>query len=75
MERLKGDVARHWYDIYRKSDWQALREEATNAFGAPVPPADAARRQKSQRCVVIQPHTITANDLTPGQQSKKREVH
>ena len=25
METLKGDVARHWYDIYRGSDWQAVR--------------------------------------------------
>jgi len=63
MQRLKGDVARHWYNIYRQSDWQALREQAADVFIAPVPQADAERTQKCQRCVVIQPHMMNSTDL------------
>jgi hypothetical protein len=63
MQKLKGDVARHWYNIYRQSDWQALCNEAADVFMAPVPQADAERTQKLHRCVVIQPHTMTSNDL------------
>ena len=63
MQKLKGDVARHWYNIYRYSGWQALREEAADVFIAPVPQADAERTQKHQRCVVIQPHTMNSTDL------------
>ena len=63
MQKLKGDVARHWYNIYRQSDWQALREQAADVFIVPVPQADAERTQKHQRCVVIQPHTMNSTDL------------
>lgn len=32
METLRGDMARHWYEIYQSSDWQALRIEASGVF-------------------------------------------
>jgi hypothetical protein len=63
VQKLMGDVARHWYNIYRQSDWQALRNEAADVFVAPVPQADAERIQKLQRCVVIQPHRMNSTDL------------
>ena len=28
VQTLHGDTARHWYEIYRDSDWPALRAEA-----------------------------------------------
>ena len=31
-ETLSGDVARRWYDIYRRSDWEALRREGPAMF-------------------------------------------
>ena len=31
-ETLSGDLARRWYDIYRRSDWDALRREAPGVF-------------------------------------------
>lgn len=63
MQKLKGDVARHWFNSYRQSDWQALRKEAADVFMAPVPQADAELAQKRERCVIIQPHTTNSTDL------------
>ena len=31
-ETLSGDLAWRWYDIYRRSDWDALRREAPGVF-------------------------------------------
>ena len=32
VETLRGDTARHWYNILRGSDWAALRAEAGGVF-------------------------------------------
>ena len=66
MATLEGNVARHWYKIYRESDWQALRQEAADVFGAPVPAANAMHTQRTRRCIVIQPHTMNSTDLPAG---------
>ena len=34
VETLRGDTARRWYDIYRRSDWEALQSEARTSFTA-----------------------------------------
>jgi|SRR5579859_4665282 len=63
LQKLRGDAARHWFEIYRKSDWKALAAEALGVFGAPSRTEVIERTVKSLRCVVIQPHNLTATDL------------
>ena len=62
LQMMRGDAARHWFEIYRTSDWTALASDA-GIFGAPVSTESAERTVRSQRCVVIQPHDLTAGDL------------
>jgi hypothetical protein len=64
IETLRGDVARRWYDIYRRSDWAALRAEAADVFHRRVsePEAVAARTARC-RCVFIHTVDVAANEL------------
>jgi len=57
-ETLRGKTARRWYNIYRGSDWEALRAEAAGVFRNPVTEAEAEGilRQRGGRCVFI--HTL-----------------
>ena len=64
LQKLRGDAARHWFDIYRTSDWKALAAEAAGVFGAPSSKQIVDRTVRSLRCVVIQLHDLTATDLT-----------
>jgi hypothetical protein len=63
---LRGDEARHWFDIYRRSDWQALRDEAADVFGKPVTAEEADRTRRSRRCVVIQTLLVESGQLLAG---------
>jgi hypothetical protein len=62
-ETLSGNVARRWYDIYRRSDWAALRREATGTFRSPFAEREALRLTERNRCVVIQTTAVTVGDL------------
>ena len=64
LQKLRGDAARHWFEIYRTSDWKALAAEAGSVFGAPSSNEVVERTVRSLRCVVIQPHDLTTTDLT-----------
>ena len=68
LETLREDVARRWYDIYRNSDWPALRREAGDVFQNRVSQADAERARTTQRCVVIN------TDLVAKNQSQQPEI-
>lgn len=63
VERLRGDAARRWYDIYRTSDWNALRVEAATIFQTPVTEAVAEAARRSERSVVIKTRCVLADDL------------
>jgi len=63
MEKLRGDIAVHWFDIFRESDWETLRAQAANVFQAPVTSAAAEHARLTDRCIVIQPHTMLSTDL------------
>jgi|KBSMisStandDraft_5_1062788.scaffolds.fasta_scaffold2351114_2 hypothetical protein len=63
LQKLRGDAARHWFEIYRTSDWKALAVEAVGVFGAPSSTEVVEHTVRSLRCVVIQPHDLTADDL------------
>jgi hypothetical protein len=63
VQVLRGAIARRWYDIYRASDWVALRLEAAGVFLNPVTEAQADRSCKSGRCIVIKTETVKENEL------------
>jgi hypothetical protein len=70
VETLRGDTARRWYDIYRRSDWIALRAEAADVFHRRVDDAElqGLRRQR-RRCVFIHTPAVNADDLAAGRGS------
>ena len=63
VERLSGDAARMWYEIYRTSDWGALRAEASGTFRNRVGAEEAELARRGSRCVVIDTRAVHAEDL------------
>lgn len=63
IETLRGDTARHWYEIYRDSDWKALRLEAPGVFHRRVTADEARRVSRSCRCIVIKTNLVSTPDL------------
>lgn len=53
IESLSGATAAHWYNIYRESDWRALRQERAEVFRHAVTEDEAEHMRRSRRCVVI----------------------
>jgi hypothetical protein len=53
IESLSGPTAAHWYNLYRESDWRALRDEYAEVFRHAVTEDEAERMRRSRRCVVI----------------------
>ena len=51
VQTLKDDSARHWYDIYRRSDWGALRAEGREIDAAPLSNSDRANKVKRVECL------------------------
>jgi hypothetical protein len=67
VETLRGDAARRWYDIYRTSDWDALRAEAGDVFHCRVDAAELQQlRKQRRRCVFIHTPAVTADELVGG---------
>ena len=67
VETLRGDTARRWYDIYRRSDWDALRAEAGDVFHRRVDDAELQHlRKQRRRCVFIHTGAVTADELAVG---------
>src|SRR5947209_4755675 len=73
IEKLRGDVARHWFEIFRRSDWAALLAEASRVFLTPVSTELAERTFRQLRCVVIQPQRLTTADLVRSRQMERGE--
>lgn len=70
IETLRGDTAKRWYDIYRRSDWDTLRTEARDVFHRQVAEVEAETvRTSRRRCVYIQTHAVASNDLAAGRGS------
>lgn len=67
IETLRGDTARHWYEIYRDSDWTALRLEAPGVFHRRVTADEARRVSRSCRCLVIKTNLVSDPDLQANQ--------
>jgi len=63
MQTLSGEVASHWYAIYRDSDWPALCREAAAVFRHVVTEDEVERTRASSRCVMIRPNTVTLEQL------------
>ena len=62
-ETLCGDAARRWFEIYRSSNWDALRLQASGTFHHGLTEAEAETLRRSRRCVVIKTQAVAANDL------------
>jgi len=65
VEKLRGEMARRWYDIYRNSDWEALRGTAMDVFRNRVGERVAHEAQRANRCVVINAPIVTVEQLLP----------
>jgi len=61
---LRGDIARYWYEIYRRSDWEALRAHGGEVFLDRVSEAHAERVRRAARCVVIHALQIKAEQMS-----------
>ena len=64
VETLRDDAARRWYDIYRRSDWDALRTEAPGVFLHPATESAVDDvRKKHKRLVFIHTLQVKAHEL------------
>lgn len=63
VQLLRDDTARRWYDIYRRSDWAALRSEGADVFHDRVTSEEAERVRKSGRCVFIQTTSVRPDEM------------
>jgi hypothetical protein len=64
-ETLSGDLARRWYDIYRRSDREALRREGPAVFCHRVDGAAAAHaRPRGERRVLINTIAVNSADMS-----------
>jgi hypothetical protein len=67
VETLRGETAKRWYEIYRRSDWTALRAEAADVFHRRVPAVEAESiRTSRNRCVFIHTPAVNADELAAG---------
>jgi hypothetical protein len=71
VQRLRGDVARRWYDIYRSSDWPTLRREAADVFRNPITQDDSRRISRKNRCVIIQTPAVLRTSSTTRRMEKQ----
>jgi hypothetical protein len=75
METLQGDIARRWYDIYRTSDWDALRMEAAGVFRNPVTDAQMHDFLKTEpRCIFIHTPLVKVEELRIGAAPQPSQV-
>ena len=63
-ETLRGETARRWYDIYRTSNWDALRAEASGVFHNRLTDDETqALLGSRQRCLFLHTRAVGADDL------------
>jgi hypothetical protein len=60
---LRGDIAVYWYEVYRRSDWAALRAHGGDVFHDRVTEAQAEHVRKSGRCIVIHTPEVKAEEI------------
>ena len=65
VERLCGDIASRWYDIYCRSDWEALRAHGAEVFHNRVTEAEAEHVRRSAHCIVIHTPEVKAEQIDP----------
>ena len=64
VETLRDDVARRWYGIYRRCDWEALRAEAPGVFINPTTELEVAHVRKThKRLVFIHTLDVKSDEL------------
>jgi hypothetical protein len=71
VQTLSGATALHWYDIYRRSDDEALRTEGGEVFRTRVAESEAEHTRRSGRCIVIHTPSVKAEEIdAPSQLTK-----
>ena len=64
VETLRGESAVHWFEIYRTSNWDALRAEAAGVFHHRMTEAETETALTTTgRCIVIKTDAVTADQL------------
>ena len=64
IELLRGKVAKRWYEIYRASDWEALRSEAAAVFHNSVTETQMQDVLKTgKRCIFINEPPVKTEEL------------
>jgi hypothetical protein len=64
IETLRGEAARRWYDIYRRSDWDAVRAEAAAVFRHPMSEGAAHAALASGRCIYLHTLLVETGELS-----------
>jgi hypothetical protein len=64
VETFRGDLAARWFDIYRRSDWRALRASGARVFTHAVTEEAAERVRRARRCIVIKPALVRVEELS-----------
>ena len=62
-QKLSGDAARHWFEVYRRSDWDGLKVQAGGVFHAHIDEQEAERLIRAERCVVISTTRVNAEEI------------
>jgi hypothetical protein len=68
---LRGDTAVYWYEVYRRSDWAALRAQGGDVFHDRVTEAQAEHVRRSGRCIVIHTPEVKAEEIVPRKPAPK----
>jgi hypothetical protein len=53
LATLRGETARHWYNLYRHGDSAAVRDQSAAVFQEQITPEHVEQIRRSRRCVVI----------------------
>ena len=64
VETLRGEAARRWYDIYRRSDWDAVRAEGGAVFRHPASEGAAHVALSSGRCIYLETLMVETGELS-----------
>ncbi len=73
VQSLRGDAAARWYEIYWRSDWEALRAHGAEVFQNRVTADQAEHVRRAARCIVIHTAAVKAEEIGPPQDARPLE--
>jgi len=63
VQTLRGATAMQWYEIFRRSDWEALRAQGGAVFVNRVSEAEVEKVRNAARCIVIHTLLVQAEEI------------